>query len=113
MPPFVVRPMPVSRLKPARYNPRKPLRPGSRAYRKLRSSIERFGLVEPLVWNARSGRLVGGHARLGILKELGVTKVPVAVVRLDPAGEKALNFVLNNPEAQGRYDSRKLLTVLT
>jgi ParB/Sulfiredoxin domain len=109
---LVVRTVPVSKLKPARYNPRKPLTPRSPAYRKLRASIERFGLVEPLVWNAASGRLVGGHARLRILKDLGFAEVPVSVVRLPPDKEKALNVVLNNQEAQGRYDPRKLAAVL-
>ena len=112
MPRLVVRTVPVSKLKPARYNPRKLLTPRSRAYRKLRASIERFGLVEPLVWNAVSGRLVGGHARLRILKDLGFTEVPVSVVRLTPDREKALNVVLNNQEAQGRYDTKKLAAVL-
>jgi hypothetical protein len=112
VPRFAVRILPVSRLKPARYNPRKPLMPRSRAYRKLRASIVRFGLVEPLVWNATSGRLVGGHARLRILKDLGFAEVPVSVVRLPPDREKALNVVLNNLEAQGRYDPRKLAVVL-
>jgi len=113
VPRFAVRILPVSRLKPARYNPRKPLTPRSRAYRKLRASIERFGLVEPLVWNATTGRLVGGHARLRILKDLGFAEVPVSVVRLTPDREKALNVVLNNLEAQGRYDPKKLAGVLT
>src|SRR5438309_7652929 len=95
-----IRILPIDQLKPAPYNPRKPLKPGSPAYRKLRASLAEFGLVEPLVWNELSGRVVGGHARLAILKELGITEVPVSVVRLDEAREKALNVVLNNHEAQ-------------
>jgi ParB-like chromosome segregation protein Spo0J len=110
MPPLVVRVMPVARLKPARYNPRQPLTVA--AYKKLRASIETFGLVEPLVWNETSGRLVGGHARFRILKKLGYKEIPVSVVRLDPARERALNVVLNNQEAQGRYDPKKLAAVL-
>lgn len=104
--------LPIGQLKPAPYNPRKPLRPGSPAHRKLRASLAEFGLVEPLVWNELSGHVVGGHARLAIIRELGFTEVPVSVVRLDPAREKALNVVLNNQEAQGRYDPAKLAAVL-
>lgn len=107
-----LRVLPIDELKPAPYNPRKPLRPDSPAYRKLRASLEAFGLVEPLVWNELSGRVIGGHARLRILRELGVTEVPVSVVRLDEAREKALNVVLNNHEAQGRYDPAKLAELL-
>jgi ParB-like chromosome segregation protein Spo0J len=108
-----VRVLPIGELRPARYNPRKILKPTDAAYRRLRASLEEFGLVEPLVWNERTGRVVGGHARLRILKELGYTEVPVSVVRLDAAKEKALNVVLNNHEAQGRYDPAKLEVLLT
>src|SRR5205085_9852704 len=97
---------------PAPYNPAEALRPDWPAYRKLRASITEFGLVEPLVWNERTGHVVGGHARLRILRELGVAEVPVSVVRLDDAREKALNVVLNNQEAQGRYDPAKLADLL-
>src|SRR5918994_6679632 len=107
-----IRMLPIAALKPAPYNPRRVLRPGSSAYRKLRASIAEFGLVEPLVWNEVTGHVVGGHARLAILRELGATEVPVSVVRLSDAREKALNVVLNNQEAQGRYDPAKLADVL-
>jgi ParB-like chromosome segregation protein Spo0J len=111
--PLEVRVLPIAELRPAPYNPRKALRPTDAAYRKLRCSLEEFGLVEPLVWNELTGRVVGGHARLRILKELGVTEVPVSVVRLTEARERALNVVLNNQEAQGRYDTAKLAALLT
>jgi ParB-like chromosome segregation protein Spo0J len=112
MSPFEVRVLPIEQLQPAAYNPRKSLAPTSPAYRKLKASLAEFGLVEPLVWNEPTGRVVGGHARLRILKELGYTEVPVSVVRLDEAREKALNVVLNNQEAQGRYDPAKLAALL-
>ena len=63
--PLEVRPLPLAAVTPAGYNPRRPLKPSDPTYKKLKASIEAFGLVEPLVWNRRSGRLVGGHARLG------------------------------------------------
>ncbi len=107
-----VRTLPVDQLTPAEYNPRVPLKPTDKAYRKLKRSLQRFGLVEPLVWNERSGRVVGGHMRLSILKELGVTEVPVSVVRLTDAEERALNVVLNNREAQGRFEVGKLAVLL-
>lgn len=109
---FELRVLPIDQLRPAGYNPRKELAPTSRAYRKLKASLAGFGLVEPLVWNELTGRVVGGHARLRVLKELGYAEVPVSVVRLDEAREKALNVVLNNQEAQGRYDPAKLAALL-
>jgi ParB-like chromosome segregation protein Spo0J len=107
-----IRTLPLAALKPAPYNPRLDLAPDSTAYRKLKASLTEFGLVEPLVWNERTGHVVGGHARLCILRELGVAEVPVSVVHLSDAREKALNIVLNNQEAQGRYDTARLADLL-
>jgi ParB-like chromosome segregation protein Spo0J len=107
-----IRHLPVAELQPAPYNPRRALNSNDPAYRKLEASLREFGLVEPLVWNETTGYVVGGHARLRILKELGVAEVPVSVVRLSPEREKALNVVLNNREAQGRFDADKLADLL-
>ena len=107
-----VRLLPLAELVPAPYNPRRELPATAPAYRKLKASLERFGLVEPLVWNELTGRVVGGHLRLRILRDLGVAAVPVSVVRLSEAAEKALNLVLNNREAQGRPDAAKLADIL-
>lgn len=110
--PVEIRMLPVAAIQPAEYNPRQPLRPGQTRYRKLRRSLETFGLVEPLVWNEATGRLVGGHQRLAILRELGATEVPVSVVRLPEAQEKALNVILNNRQAQSDWDLPQLRVVL-
>ncbi len=112
MTPFEHRVLPVGELKPAAYNPRRVLKPTDPAYRKLKASLAAFGLVEPLVWNELTGRVVGGHARLRILRDLGVAEVPVSVVRLTEERERALNVVLNNQEAQSRYDPSKLADLL-
>jgi ParB-like chromosome segregation protein Spo0J len=97
---------------PASYNPRRALKPTDKAYRKLEKSLREFGLVEPLIWNERTGHVVGGHARLSILKAMGVPELPVSVVNLSDAREKALNVILNNQEAQGRYDPGRLADLL-
>ncbi len=112
MAPLVLRLLPLDELKPAPYNPRRAVAASSPAYRKLKTSLEEFGLVEPLIWNETTGHVVGGHLRLRILEELGVDEVSVSVVRLSPAREKALNVVLNNQEAQGRYERTKLAELL-
>ena len=107
-----IRVLPIDQLIPAPYNPRRALSPKSPAYRKLVASLTEFGLVEPLVWNESTGHVVGGHMRLRVLRELGTTEVPVSVVRLTDSREKALNVLLNNQEAQGRYDPAKLADLL-
>jgi ParB-like chromosome segregation protein Spo0J len=111
-PTLEVRVLPITSLTPAAYNPRRELSPKSPAYRKLAASLREFGLVEPLVWNEATGHVVGGHMRLRILREMGVVEVPVSVVRLSVEREKALNVVLNNREAQGRYDPARLADLL-
>ena len=107
-----LRTLPIEQLVDAPYNPRTVLKPTDAAYRKLKTSLAEFGLVEPLIWNEETNHVVGGHARLRILKELQWAEVPVSVVRLTPEREKALNIVLNNHEAQGRYDTAKLADLL-
>ena len=87
-PALEVRVLPIDRLVPAAYNPRRVLKPTDPAYRKLERSLRQFGLVEPLVWNERTGHVVGGHARLAILKAMGVTEVPVSVVHLSDAARR-------------------------
>lgn len=101
-----------SELKNAEYNPRV-LTDKARA--KLRHSLEKFGLVEPPVWNQRSGNICGGHQRLAVLDALQKSKdylLPVAVVDLDEAAERSLNVMLNNPTAQGEFDIGKLEALL-
>lgn len=87
--------VPIGKLNPAAYNPRKDLKPGDPEYESLRKSIETFDSVEPVVWNKRTGNIVGGHQRFKILKARGDKKVTVSVVDLDAVKEKALNIALN------------------
>lgn len=102
--------IPVDKINPAKYNPRKDLKPSDPEYQKLKRSIEEFGFVEPLVWNTRSGNLVGGHQRFKILLEQGYTEVECSVVDLDDAREKALNVALN--KISGDWDPQKLVDLL-
>ena len=100
----------VSKINPAVYNPRKDLKPGDSEYEKLKKSILEFDIVEPLVWNERTGNLIGGHQRLKILKELGIKSVEISVVDLSEVKEKALNLALN--KIQGEWDLPRLKDLL-
>ena len=66
-----IRTLKAAQLKPADYNPRRDLQPEDAEYQKLRRSMEEFGYVEPIIWNERTGRVVGGHQRLKVLLEKG------------------------------------------
>ena len=85
----------ISKLNPAKYNPRKDLKPGDIEYEKLKRSIDEFGYVEPIIWNKRTGNIVGGHQRYKILKNMGLSEVECVVLDLDEVKEKALNVALN------------------
>ena len=100
----------VQEINPAPYNPRKDLKPGNPEYERLKRSIDTFGCVEPLVWNKRSGNLVGGHQRFKVLLARGDTEVDVSVVDLPVEEEKALNIALN--KISGDWDPRKLAQLL-
>ena len=93
-------------LLPADYNPRKDLQPGDPEYEKLKRSIEQFGYVEPVIWNRTTGRVVGGHQRLKVLMDMGMTEVDCVVVELSEEKEKALNIALN--KISGDWDTDKL-----
>ena len=107
---MVIRKVQVGRINPAAYNPRVQLKPGDPAYEKLKRSINEFGFVEPLVWNERTGNLVGGHQRLKVLKDLGYEAVDAVVVDLPIEQEKVLNVALN--QIRGDWDERKLAELL-
>lgn len=79
-------------------------------WEKLKRSIEQFGNVEPIVWNERTGNVVGGHQRLSVLKSMGFDKVPCSVVNLDETEEKILNVALN--KIKGEWDYDKLEDIL-
>ncbi|MCG8407879.1 MAG: DNA modification methylase [Phycisphaerales bacterium] len=100
----------VERIDPAPYNPRLSLQPTDPEYQKLKRSLETFGCVEPLVWNRRTGHLVGGHQRLKVLRSQGCTEVSVSLVDLSIEQEKALNVALNR--IQGGWDEPKLAELL-
>jgi DNA modification methylase len=100
----------AAELKAAAYNPRKDLKPGDAEFEKLKRSIEEFGYVEPVIWNKRTGNVVGGHQRLKVLQHLGQTEVDCVIMDLDDQKEKALNIALN--KISGSWDDALLAVLL-
>lgn len=76
----------------------------------IKRGIKKFGLVGGLVVNKRTGMtVVSGHQRLTVMDELN--KFPeedyvirVDLIDVDDKQEKELNILLNNPNAQGKWD---------
>lgn len=92
--------MPLKDLKAAPYNPRKI---SDKAMKGLQASLKRFGLVQPIVFNKRTQRVVGGHQRVKALEAAGEKEASVLLVDLDENEEKALNITLNSPAISGSY----------
>lgn len=105
-----IRKVPISLLNAAPYNPRKDLQPGDPEYQKIARSIEKYGCVEPIIWNEKTGNVIGGHQRLKVLAATGAVEVDVSVVQLSLEDEKALNLALN--KISGQWDNEKLSAVL-
>ena len=85
------------------------MKPDDAEYIKIKNSIVKFGFVSPLVIN-KDMTVIGGHQRLKVLKDLGITEVECIVVDLDKTNEKALNIALN--KIQGDWDEDKLEALL-
>lgn len=87
--------IPIVDIIPAPYNPRVELHPGDEEWTKIENSLDRFDLVQPMVWNRRTRHLVHGHQRLNVLKHKGRETVPCVVVDMPLEEEKALNLAMN------------------
>ena len=98
-------------LVPAPYNPRR-MTPTARLA--LKRGIQEFGMVDPLIVRREDRLVLGGHQRLGVLKDLGWESVPVVFVDgLDDHRAMALNVLLNNPAAGGEWDTVGLRNLLS
>jgi hypothetical protein len=109
---FQYREIPRSAITNAPYNPRT-ITPVARA--KLQGLLERHGLVETLVWNGRTGHLVGGHQRLSIIDDLeggAAYSLGVAAIDVDERREVELNVALNNEHLRGEFDPDRFFALL-
>jgi len=95
----------IELLKAAEYNPRQST---DTEQENLKTSIERFGLVDPIIVNSAPGRanvIIGGHFRVRVAKSMGMKEVPVVYVNIpDIKKEKELNIRLNKNSGSWDYD---------
>ena len=104
--------IPIEKLKPAKYNPRKDLKPGDPAYEKIKRSLNDYGYVDPVIWNEVTGNIVGGHQRQKILVAEGATEIDCVVVHIEnPQDEKEMNIALN--KAVGEWEPVALADLLS
>lgn len=79
--------------------------------RKLETSLNEFGYIEPIIVNDVNMHIVGGNQRCKALRQLGYEEVDVVYVHIeDIHKEKACNVALN--KISGDWDNDKLKVVL-
>lgn len=108
---FNIQRIPRSMLKEAPYNPRVM---NEHEHKLLNKSIKKNGLVDTIVWNKRTGYVVGGHQRLSELDKLEGNKnyaLDVCVIDVDETEEREINIKLNNQNLMGEYDGNKLASL--
>lgn len=101
----------------APYNPRKA---NKEVVEKLRKNFHKVGFLGGIVWNERTGNLVGGHKRVKALdliyKYDGTTgtdyEIKVERINLDDKTEKEQNSFLNSKNAQGETDYEMLAMII-
>ena len=87
-----------------KFNPNNPRKSTPEQEANLKLSLEKFGVVEPIVFNERTGQVVGGHFRIRELKKLGVKEVDCVIVDLSPEDENELNIRLNANTGEWDYE---------
>jgi ParB-like chromosome segregation protein Spo0J len=92
----------ISDLIPAPYNPRQST---AKQEKHLKESLEKFGLVEPIIFNKQTGWIVGGHFRVRELIKLGVKEVECVIVDLNEDDEMELNIRLNANTGSWDWDT--------
>ncbi|MCP3938831.1 MAG: ParB N-terminal domain-containing protein, partial [Actinomycetia bacterium] len=76
----------------------------------LGRSMTTFGVVEPVIVNRRTSRIVGGHQRVKAAEAQGIAELPVVHVDLSETEERQLNVALNR--ISGEFDLDKLADLL-
>lgn len=95
----------ISDLKPLEYNPRQLT---VHEHAGLKTSLERFGMIDPVIVNKHPERLdniVGGHARVRVWKDLGNSTVPTVEVYLEEEEEREACIRLNRNVGSWDFDA--------
>jgi len=100
--------MPTADLQAA-LNPRNPRSIEESQFKALQRSLQVFDCVEPVVFNLRTSRVVGGHQRVKAAIAQCIASLPVVLIDVSPDKEKAFNLALN--KVKGEWDYEKLAVI--
>lgn len=98
----------------AAYNPRKK---DMKVIESLKKNFKKVGFLGGIVWNIRSGNLVGGHKRVETMDLIfdypkNDYDIKVEQIDVDDKTEKEQNIFLNNKRVQGETDFELLALVI-
>jgi site-specific DNA-methyltransferase (adenine-specific) len=99
--------VPIGALTPWRDNPRQ----NDQAVNAVADSIKRFGFASPIIARM-DGEVIAGHTRLKAAQALGLDRVPVRYMDLDPADAKLLALADNRVGEIADWDDDGLADVL-
>ena len=78
----------------------------------IKSSLARFGQVEPLVVLRSTGRIIGGNGRLVAMKALGWPECDIVELDLSDIEATALGIALNRTAELAEWDNKALAQLL-
>jgi DNA modification methylase len=99
---------PVAALRPWRDNPRH----NQAAVAHVAASIQRFGFGSPILARRENGEVIAGHTRLLAAIQLGLERVPVRYLDLDPADAHLLALADNKTAELADWDEEVLGAIL-
>ena len=99
----------INNLTPWDQNPRV----NEHAIDEVAKSIKRFGFASPIIARKEDNTIIAGHTRWQAAKSLGLDKVPVRFMDLDPADAKLLAIADNKLGEYADWDNDLLAEVLS
>lgn len=100
--------VPIDQLRPWKDNPRINLA----AVGSVSASIRRFGFGAPILARRANNEVIAGHTRLAAALKLGLERVPVRFLDLDPADAHLLALADNKTAELAEWDDEVLGAVL-
>ncbi len=98
----------IDSLTPWDKNPRR----NDHAVKTVADSIRRFGFGSPIIARTADRVVIGGHTRLKAAQSLGMDKVPVRFLDLDPAEAAALALADNKLGELAEWDDEAVAEIL-
>ena len=80
--------------------------------KRVMESIKRFGFASPIIARA-NGEVIAGHTRLKAAEALGLDRVPVRYMDLDPAEAHLLALADNKLNEEADWDAAAVASILS